>query len=508
MILQSKSIAHVAEMTDQLWGKYSEFFPKLRSVVEGEADTSYAKMFGSDAEYIPVKSKFTGDNGVMIPRIIWEDMQKVSSSVFNTRDWPAFAKLLRGFDFFNNTFKLGVYSFWPASLTRDMYSNVALSMLDIGVGAVNPKSHLDTIGVMAGRKGTLVANGGLSYEWTDLRTMAKDMGVWIPGEVFAELTGHGARGRLGTVERGLKKVARVRGLVENEARMQLWIQNIRRGVSPRDAADHVSEFLFNYGRLSRFERDVMRRLIPFYTFTRKNIELQAKMLTRNPGMVINQIKPFRGYNSEDEEMVSFEGEALKLRLDRDGRTLHAITGIDLPLRNLDNLWAGGFGETGRRWMGMLTPLVRAPLQAVANRDFFTGRDLGRQRGDTFGRVIEASGTPKAVKDWLGYRKEYDDAGRPQYTFDGMRYSLLVQSWMFSRIVSTSDRQFREYAGDQTIQRAMLDLLTGMREKTINLDEQQALKLRRRVQELEQSLVRRGARQQFTRSYTRPGGQLQ
>jgi hypothetical protein len=245
----------------------------------------------------------------------------------------------------------------------------------------------------------------------------------------------------------MKKAARARGMIENEARVQLWLQNIRRGMDPRDAADRVSEFLFNYGEVSRVEQEVFRRLIPFYTFTRKNIERQWKTLKSKPGLAINQLKPFRGDREENESLVKWEAEALKLRLDRDGKTIHMLNGIDLPLRNLDILWAGGVNRTIRQQMGMITPLLKTIPELALNRDFFLGRDLTRAESSAVGRVIDGLPTPKGVKDWLGYKKHTDAAGRPRYTFDGQRFTLLFRSWVASRALSTADRQFREYAGD-------------------------------------------------------------
>jgi hypothetical protein len=295
-----------------------------------------------------------------------------------------------------------------------------------------------------------------------------------------------------------RKAAHWRGLIENEARVLLWGANVRRGMTAREAADHVAEFLFNYGEVSQIEREAFRRFIPFYTFTRKNVELQWKALRQNPGMSINQLKPFRGISEENEEMVRFEGEALKLRLDKDGKTLHALTGIDLPLRNLDTLWQGGFGPTGRRMMGMMTPLLKVPLELVTGRDFFTGSELRRTRADTIGRIVEATNTPQGIRNWIGYKKEVDDAGRPRYTLDAHKYSLLVRSWMFSRAFSTSDRVFREYLleGDANIQAALLDGLTGIRFKEINMDDQQRRKLFRRRRQLQESLARRGVLRPF------------
>ena len=48
------------------------------------------------------------------------------------------------------------------------------------------------------------------------------------------------------------------------------------------AGQKVKEALFDYTDLSRFERNVMKRAMPFYTWTRKNIPAQIKSLVTNP----------------------------------------------------------------------------------------------------------------------------------------------------------------------------------------------------------------------------------
>ena len=480
-----------------------ERLPVIRAIDEGDIEKALVDTFGPDgAQYVAVKSKATANELAYLPKAIADSLDSVNSSLFNTAEYKEFGKLLKGFDWLNNNFKWGVYTVWIASMVRDGYSNLFLSGLRIGVNAISYPLHRDAIGIMAGRNLTKqFANSGFTRG--QLKDLSKTFGVWVPGRVFVEQTGKFKLGKFRSV------LTEKRSLIENEARMMLWLDEIRHGVDPRKAADTVGQFLFNYGEVSRVERDLFRRLIPFYTFTRKNVELQAKILLQNPGRVINQLKPFRGRQSENEQMVKFEAEGLKLRLDKDGKTLHAMTGIDVPLRNLDTIWAGGFGATGRRLMGMITPVLKVPLEATVGRDLFTGGDLKRTRADTLGRIVEATKTPQGVKDWLGYKKTVDEAGRPTYTMDGTRYALLVRSWMFSRAFSTSDRQFREYLPNRQISAALLDVLTGIRVKDLDLDQQAELKLRRRIRQLEQSLVRRGARAEFSRSFTpRQQGSLQ
>lgn len=507
MLTGANSSSQLASMESGLWDEFGEFFPRslVQSVKDGEIHRPLASTLGERAaEMIPVKTAWTGGVGLHLPRAVYDDMARVNTTLLNTSDFKEFGKMMRAFDWFNNRFKIGVYTLWPASAFRDVYSNIALSMYDIGLQALNPAYHKDAIKILsAGTNKRLMSRFGDDIVSGTDRTIrqlvreAEDFGVWVPGEVFAELAGDPK-----TAGTFLRKAANMRGYLENEARVLLWLANIRRGASSRASADHVAEFLFNYGEVSRIEREVFRRLIPFYTFTRKNVELQSKILIKNPGMSINQLKPFRGRTEENEQMVQWEAEALKMRMDRDGKTVHMLTGIDLPLRNLDTLWRGDLSRTGRSIMGMVTPLVKTIPEVLLNHDFFLGRDLTRTQSGAAGRLIETLPTPQPVKDWLGYKKKVDDAGRPTYTFDGKRFTLLFRSWMFSRAFSTSDRQFRENMtnGGVEWQRMALDVFTGLRRKEVDMDEQMRRRMNDRIRQLEQSLARRGARERFSRSF--------
>jgi len=360
---------------------------------------------------------------------------------------------------------------------------------------------------MAGRAGKFTAKTGKVYTYEEVRTLVNHINLRQRYEDAVELTGkqgeHMARKLKGTTKNPLKKAARKvlegRQAVDNEARFALTVQNLMDGLSIEDAAQEVGTYLFHYNETPTFFREYVRRLIPFATFTHKNIKLNAQLLRKHPGMVINRIKPFRGTDEDNSQMVKWEAEGLKLRLERDGKTARVITGIDLPLRNLDFLWRGNTTDTMSAAIGMLTPAIKAPLEWVTEKDFFTGRGLTRKDNAMIGMGIEYVNPPQGVKDWLGYKKEVDDAGRPRYSFDGKRLHLLTNSWIFSRIISTSDRQFREYMknGDMNFMRAALDVTTGLRMKDLNLDEQKARMYGLRIREIQDALARRGVLPQFT-----------
>jgi hypothetical protein len=151
---------------------------------------------------------------------------------------------------------------------------------------------------------------------------------------------------------------------------------------------------------------------------------------------------------------------------------------------------------------MVTPIIKTVPEILLNQDFFLGRDLTRTQSNAVGSAIEGLRTPAPIKNWLGYKKEHDAAGRPRYTFDGRRFTLLFRSWMLSRAISTSDRQFRDNMGKGGVewQRMTLDLLTGIREKELNMTEQMERRYRERVRQLEDSLARRGVMGRFTKTF--------
>tara|TARA_R110002126_G_scaffold161997_1_gene309893 strand:+ start:17193 stop:25307 length:8115 start_codon:yes stop_codon:yes gene_type:complete len=70
--------------------------------------------------------------------------------------------------------------------------------------------------------------------------------------------------------------------IENQARISSFIVNARKTQSFDVASKHVQKFLFNYNDLTQTQKSWMRVLIPFFTWTQKNVSLQIKMMQENP----------------------------------------------------------------------------------------------------------------------------------------------------------------------------------------------------------------------------------
>ena len=99
-------------------------------------------------------------------------------------------------------------------------------------------------------------------------------------------------------------------------------------------------------------------------------------------------------------------------------------------------------------------------------------------------------------------QEKDAAGRTHYTMDEERFYIVFQSWLASRIISTSDRQFKSMFDNGTTATIALDLLTGMRDKELNLTDQQQRLLKEREKYLGDLLYKANVYQKYENTYQR------
>jgi len=444
----------------------------------------------------PYKSVTLGKLKAEIPQSMAEDLADMSERVLKSRELDY---VLRGFDRANNVFKSFVTVGFPAFHFRNAYSNIAQGFADVGLNMLNPARHYDAMASLRGVEGNLVTKAGEHIPYKQIQDEMARNGVTTTGRAVAEYTGQQGVERLSTVGGKIKAAPRAfGGAIENEARATLYTTYRRRGMDPAEAAARVNRFLFDYTDLSKVEQDVFRRMVPFYTWQKKNLVQQFRNLAERPGLTAAEVKPFRGREDENGMLASWDSEALKFRLNRDGKTLRVLSGVDLPLKNLDLLWNGSVQSTLRQGIGVLSPAIKAPLELGFGVNAFTGQEMGRQQSNSVGKVIEHS--PDVIQKWLGYQKEQDAAGRTKYTFDGQRFYALFQSWALSRIVSTSDRQFKNFAQDPDWSKIMLNTLTGMQDKTFNLDVEQQRRLDERKLQMEQNLIRWGQRKEFSRIY--------
>lgn len=189
------------------------------------------------------------------------------------------------------------------------------------------------------------------------------------------------------------------------------------------ANDRVRKFNLDYGNLTQFEKKYAKKAIPFYSFMRQAIPQQVAMLFTRPGFVaglypkgtnflsgflsedgasddplvpkwIRELAPFKVASSEGNPLIP--RGALQTLFGGDGEN-YVGTLAGTPLEVLNRLQpvlnAGGAIAEGRlpglnetlgtegaskELLGVLNPMIKAPIELGTGKNVFTGQDITEQ----------------------------------------------------------------------------------------------------------------------------------
>jgi len=167
---------------------------------------------------------------------------------------------------------------------------------------------------------------------------------------------------------------------EDHAKVTMFFDQLAKGADPAAAAMHVQKYLFDYSDLTAYEKTFFRRLIPFYTFTRKSIPLALETIVTRPGVpaALGKAQQEGRANVEDPIRNQFvaswikEGLGVPVR-SSGGQTEFFLLKGWIPLAELAKIDV-------QEVFGMLHPAVKAPIELAMNRSVFTGRPIERYPG--------------------------------------------------------------------------------------------------------------------------------
>jgi hypothetical protein len=210
---------------------------------------------------------------------------------------------------------------------------------------------------------------------------------------------------------------------DNFNRIGTYLNRIRKGDSPLAAKGVADLTQVNYRpeAFTEFEREFLKRIFPFYSYTKGITPLIRKELVENPGGLMGQsIRVInRGSEpSEDQFVPEYMRQSAAIPLPEfpllgvasPGIT-RFLTNIDLPHESVLNLLTPGTGntptaramdaisKTGQNILGQSNPLLKGPLEVAMNRQFFSGRqlsdlysmveqDVGQLTGGPLARLLE------------------------------------------------------------------------------------------------------------------------
>lgn len=291
--------------------------------------------------------------------------------------------------------------------------------------------------------------------------------------------------------------------IEEQARLVNFISNLNNTGDVLHAAARTKLFLFDYQHLTKFEKNTMRRLIPFYTWTRKNLELQARILTSTPGRISNELTAIRGVGeilggeplTDEEKKLLPSWMANTIAFKRKGKNGNneIISGFGTPIESpFQALQPNAL-------LGSISPLFRYPAEALTGYQFFQGKATST--------VIDAQNfdnAPEAIKDFIGWGK-YTGTTKDGKKFT-KSYSLrpgnmhLVNNLPFAGRIGNVLGQMSNASTSE--QAKMLQLITGINVRSYNFEQlgQQQENLLR--QQIEQKLSDAGILGKFQKFYKR------
>lgn len=182
--------------------------------------------------------------------------------------------------------------------------------------------------------------------------------------------------------------------VEAQGRMALFIHNLELGKSPSEAAAEVAKWMMDYApqALSEFERNYVKKLIPFYTFWRRNTATQIEMLLQTPSKIVNPAKMVRSLGQDIPEnerrlLPSWWAENLPIKFANDPETGAAryadlssyvpFTAVPDLLSNLSDPLNKGVSS----FVNSFTPLLKLPMELATGTSSYSRKPIERYEGE-------------------------------------------------------------------------------------------------------------------------------
>lgn len=148
-----------------------------------------------------------------------------------------------------------------------------------------------------------------------------------------------------------------------------------------DPMEGVRKVLFDPSDVSYFEDDVMKKIIPFYTFTKKNLMFQMQNLAKNSAKYHRLYKGVKGMwegaGVDWNTLSEYQRNQLYIpfpSLDKDGN--YTYFKANLPFADFVDFTS----DPLKKVIGMTGPVIKAPFEMVTNTQIFSGQPIEKYEG--------------------------------------------------------------------------------------------------------------------------------
>jgi hypothetical protein len=394
-----------------------------------------------------------------------EDLSQVSFNKKFIDDWtkavgrgqtpPEISGLAQGYDNFTKRFK-ALALLWPARYTRDAYSGMFAGAMkgasplnwwtgtQVGRGdysellrklkdipryrGMSDDEMLRDFLTKAGSTGLGVTTandellagagkanlrglypGAVAQDTESLASRASQASWkdWL--NVFSLPTASGNRNPL------LEAGDRASQFTDSGNRYGTYLSLMQNGYSPAEAArvTNLTQVDYRPEAFTDFERDVLKRIFPFYSYTKGITPLIADEVVNKPAGLMGTSMRAINRGAQPSEN-NFTPEYLRqsasvpvpsgipgVSLPEGSNLKRYLTNIDLPFESAINLLTPGTGnsllqklasgarKTALNVLGQTNPLIKGPLESATNRQFYSGRQLS----DLYSLLEQTAGEP-------------------------------------------------------------------------------------------------------------------
>jgi hypothetical protein len=362
--------------------------------------------------------------GFLIPEPIVRHVDKALDVLTNEETLGKFLKL---YDKSLALWKANVTGMFIAFHTRNAIGGTFNNWL-AGIKAVD---QLDTERILQGSDHLIKTDIGTVYHGQAVRDLAERFGVMgQPGQMDVYRKSEEMINELGATGMKWAKLKLsyaprfAMEQVENRLRLPLFINRIKKGYSPGDAAKDVFKFHFDYmpeTGLTPFERTAMKRIFPFYVWMRNNVPLQIEMMLKQPGKYAG-IEKIRQHMIGPDAKPGEEEKGLRAEMkwlpdwmkemfifpaglkDEAGKALW--TQLDLPLDDIKMLPISSSGI--REIASAMSPFLKFPMERYFNKSMYFGGDIWNddlpRELQTRQTIEELKHLPSPVKKFLNFRE--------------------------------------------------------------------------------------------------------
>lgn len=196
-----------------------------------------------------------------------------------------------------NSWKKGLTVYNPGWHIQNFFQNKGQNYLALGADALLPQTEarniLKQINGKGGKNGVIKnVKTNQTYSYDEIGKLAQELGV-VDG--LGEDV-RNARGIFPRLEKQIDNSPIMKWLETNEqtARLNHFIKQIERGMSPEDASKSVNKYLFDYSKKNKVDDFMGDFIDPFWTFHKNNARLMYGSMFEHPGKINSIIRGTKG----------------------------------------------------------------------------------------------------------------------------------------------------------------------------------------------------------------------